>query len=204
MESMDKEAAKQSETLASDLLNGAAEIAQFLGTNAREVYHLAKTQRLLIGRLGRKLIAFKAPAHPPHRQARARSHRRLKTNPAEPRPPRGSLYLASRARERPERKAKMLQRQSIPAPTVGVHPNGRSGSPNCARPYRRPRLLYRTGITNIELDAPVGEIGIERVMAALDRATQPAAPSASAANDEGAPAEWWTEMMYAPHAVAAE
>ena len=59
MESMDKEAAKQSETLASDLLNGAAEIAQFLGTNAREVYHLAKTQRLLIGRLGRKLIASK-------------------------------------------------------------------------------------------------------------------------------------------------
>ena len=43
--------------LADDLLNGATEIAEFLGTNAREVYHLHKTKRLPIGRLGRKLIA---------------------------------------------------------------------------------------------------------------------------------------------------
>ena len=60
METMDKEAAKQSETLAADLLSGAAEIAEFLGTNAREVYHLAQTQRLPIGRLGRKLIASRS------------------------------------------------------------------------------------------------------------------------------------------------
>jgi len=70
----------------------------------------------------------------------------------------------------------MLCKQSIPAPTAGVHTNGRSGSLNSARPYRRPRLLYRTGITNIELDALVAEIGIDRVMAALDRATQPELP----------------------------
>jgi hypothetical protein len=57
MEMMDKEAAKQSETLAADLLNGGAEIAAFLGCNTREVYHLHKTGRLPIGRLGRKLIA---------------------------------------------------------------------------------------------------------------------------------------------------
>lgn len=54
-----KETAKQADRLADDLLAGAAEIAEFLGTNAREVYHLAKTQRLPIGRLGRKLIASK-------------------------------------------------------------------------------------------------------------------------------------------------
>jgi hypothetical protein len=53
------EAAKQADRLADDLLNGAAEIAEFLGTNAREVYLLAQTKRLPIGRLGRKLIASK-------------------------------------------------------------------------------------------------------------------------------------------------
>jgi hypothetical protein len=46
--------------LADDLLNGAREIAEFLGTNEREVYHLAKTKRLPIGRLGKKLIASRA------------------------------------------------------------------------------------------------------------------------------------------------
>jgi hypothetical protein len=55
-----KEAAKQAERLADDLLNGAAEIADFLGTNVREVYHLAKTKRLPIGRLGKKLIASRS------------------------------------------------------------------------------------------------------------------------------------------------
>jgi hypothetical protein len=54
-----KEAARQPDHLADDLLDGGAEIAAFLGTNLREVYHLAKTQRLPIGRLGRKLIASK-------------------------------------------------------------------------------------------------------------------------------------------------
>lgn len=51
-----KEAAK-ADWLAADLLNGGTEIAEFLGCNTREVYHLAKTQRLPIGRLGRKLVA---------------------------------------------------------------------------------------------------------------------------------------------------
>jgi excisionase family DNA binding protein len=60
METMDKEAAKQSEALAADLLNGGAEIAEFLGCNTREVYHLVKTGRLPIGRLGRKLIASRS------------------------------------------------------------------------------------------------------------------------------------------------
>ena len=50
----------RAERLGDDLLNGAAEIAEFLGTNVREVYHLAKTKRLPIGRLGRKLIASRA------------------------------------------------------------------------------------------------------------------------------------------------
>jgi hypothetical protein len=52
-----QEVARRADRVADDLLNGAAEIAEFLGTNAREVYHLRKTQRLPIGRLGRKLIA---------------------------------------------------------------------------------------------------------------------------------------------------
>jgi hypothetical protein len=53
------EAAKQPDRLAADLLNGGPEIAAFLGCNTREVYHLHKTGRLPIGRLGRKLIASK-------------------------------------------------------------------------------------------------------------------------------------------------
>lgn len=54
------EAIKQAERLADDLLNGATEIAEFLGTNKREVYWIAKKQRLPIGRMGRKLIASRA------------------------------------------------------------------------------------------------------------------------------------------------
>jgi hypothetical protein len=60
MEMMDKEAARQADRLADDLLNGAREIAEFLGTNTREVYHLAKHKRLPIGRLGKKLIASRS------------------------------------------------------------------------------------------------------------------------------------------------
>jgi len=55
-----EETTKQADRLADDLLNGAAEIADFLGTNTREVYLLAKTKRLPIGRLGKKLIASRA------------------------------------------------------------------------------------------------------------------------------------------------
>jgi hypothetical protein len=56
----DQQAARQADRLADDLLSGAAEIAEFLGTNVREVYHLAATQRLPISRLGRKLIASRS------------------------------------------------------------------------------------------------------------------------------------------------
>jgi hypothetical protein len=55
-----KEAAKPADRLADDLLDGGAEIAEFLGCNTREVYHLHKTGRLPIGRLGRKLIASRS------------------------------------------------------------------------------------------------------------------------------------------------
>jgi hypothetical protein len=52
--------ARPADRLADDLLNGATAIAEFLGTNEREVYHLHKTKRLPIGRLGRKLIGSRA------------------------------------------------------------------------------------------------------------------------------------------------
>ena len=55
-----QEAAKQTQRVADDLLNGAAEIAEFLGTNTREVYYLRQTKRLPIGNIGRKLIASRA------------------------------------------------------------------------------------------------------------------------------------------------
>jgi hypothetical protein len=55
-----KEAARPDDRLADDLLDGGAAIAAFLGVNQREVYHLAKTKRLPIGRLGRKLIASRS------------------------------------------------------------------------------------------------------------------------------------------------
>ena len=54
---MDQEAVKRVERLADDLLSGGPEIAAYLGCPLREVYHLAKTTRLPIGRLGRQLIA---------------------------------------------------------------------------------------------------------------------------------------------------
>ena len=41
---------------------------------------------------------------------------------------------------------------------------------------QRARLLYRSGITNDELDRLIGEIGAERLMAALDRQTAPRTP----------------------------
>jgi hypothetical protein len=56
----DNNAVKQSDRLGDDLLNGGPEIAEFLGMPLREVYHLAATKRLPIGRLGRKLIASRA------------------------------------------------------------------------------------------------------------------------------------------------
>lgn len=42
--------------VADDLLNGATEIADFLGTSRREVYHLVQTGRIPVGRWGKKLI----------------------------------------------------------------------------------------------------------------------------------------------------
>jgi hypothetical protein len=74
----------------------------------------------------------------------------------------------------------MFAKHEIPAARAGVYTHGQSRSPNSAHPHRRLRLLYRTGITNIELDALIAEIGIERVMAALDRATQPELPLVAA------------------------
>jgi len=61
---MDQEAARAADRL-DDLLDGGAEIADFLRelglrANTREVYHLHKTKRLPIGRLGRKLIASRS------------------------------------------------------------------------------------------------------------------------------------------------
>jgi hypothetical protein len=56
----DNNAVKQSDRLADDLLYGGTEIAEFLGMTLREVYHLAKTQQLPIGRLGRNLLASRS------------------------------------------------------------------------------------------------------------------------------------------------
>jgi hypothetical protein len=53
----EQEAAGRVDRLADDLLAGGREIAEFLGINVREVYHLHATGRMPIGRLGRKLIA---------------------------------------------------------------------------------------------------------------------------------------------------
>jgi hypothetical protein len=66
------------------------------------------------------------------------------------------------------------------------------------------QLANRRQVTDAKVDRIVARIGSERIMAALDRATRPAAPSASTPNDDAGPAEWWMEMMNAPHAVAAE
>jgi hypothetical protein len=56
----DDQLTAQTNTLADDLLPGARKIADFLGVKPREVYYLAATGRLPIGRLGRKLIASRA------------------------------------------------------------------------------------------------------------------------------------------------
>jgi hypothetical protein len=46
--------------LADDLLIGAAAIAQELGRNKAAVYHLHRTRRLPIGKLGKNLIASRS------------------------------------------------------------------------------------------------------------------------------------------------
>jgi hypothetical protein len=48
---------KHDEPVANDLLVGATAIAAELGLSETAVYHLARTKRLPIGRLGRNLIA---------------------------------------------------------------------------------------------------------------------------------------------------
>jgi hypothetical protein len=48
---------KHDEPVANDLLVGAAAIATELGLSETAVYHIARTKRLPIGRLGRNLIA---------------------------------------------------------------------------------------------------------------------------------------------------
>ena len=47
-------------TLAEDLLIGASQIAEALGINENAVYHIYRTRRLPIGKLGRNLIASKS------------------------------------------------------------------------------------------------------------------------------------------------
>jgi hypothetical protein len=56
----DEDDKQQKEKIADDLLIGAAAIAAELGVNEDAVYHLARTKRLPIGRLGRNLIASRA------------------------------------------------------------------------------------------------------------------------------------------------
>jgi hypothetical protein len=58
MEDSNKEPAKQ--RIADDLCYGAASIAKELGTTRRQVYHLAATERVPIGRWGKTLIAFRS------------------------------------------------------------------------------------------------------------------------------------------------
>jgi len=50
---------KSKETVAEDMLHGAAEIAAFLGISVNQVYHYHQLQRLPIGKLGWNLIASK-------------------------------------------------------------------------------------------------------------------------------------------------
>lgn len=47
-------------TLSDDLLDGAHEIAAFLGITSRRVYHLAQSRRLPVFRMGAKLCARKS------------------------------------------------------------------------------------------------------------------------------------------------
>ncbi len=48
------------ERLADDLLIGAPAIAAELGRSESQVYYLAKTKRLPIGRLGKNLVALRS------------------------------------------------------------------------------------------------------------------------------------------------
>ncbi len=55
------------ETVADDLLKGAAEIAAFLGVTTSELYYLHKCKRYPIGKLGKILIASKRQLRRAHR-----------------------------------------------------------------------------------------------------------------------------------------
>jgi hypothetical protein len=46
--------------IADDLIIGAPAIAEELGTTQRQVYHLAATKRVPIGRWGKRLFAFRS------------------------------------------------------------------------------------------------------------------------------------------------
>ena len=54
---MSTEFDKHDEPVANDLLVGAEAIAKELGLSPDAVYHLSRTKRMPIGRLGRNLIA---------------------------------------------------------------------------------------------------------------------------------------------------
>jgi len=55
-EATEKQAKQEPDRVADDWLDGGAEIAAFLGRPVREIYHLHRTKRLPIGKLGRKLV----------------------------------------------------------------------------------------------------------------------------------------------------
>jgi hypothetical protein len=61
----------------------------------------------------------------------------------------------------------------------------------------------RRHLTDAKVDRIVARIGLERILAALDRATRPTVLAASTTNNDDAPAAWWMEMMNTPHTVAA-
>jgi hypothetical protein len=48
---------EQPERIADDLLVGASKIAEELGVSTRAVYHIVRTKRLPIGKLGKNLAA---------------------------------------------------------------------------------------------------------------------------------------------------
>jgi hypothetical protein len=68
------------DTVADDLLRGAAEIAAFIGETQKRVYYLAAHGHLDIGHLGATLIASK-------RRLREQYQQLIQARPAEPPPP---------------------------------------------------------------------------------------------------------------------
>jgi hypothetical protein len=70
---MPNEIEKPGETVATDVLRGAREIAGELGVTESEVYYFAKTKRYPIARLGKTLIASRKQLRRAHRNLTAAS-----------------------------------------------------------------------------------------------------------------------------------